>query len=268
LSYIFGLDYVRGPSMAALKSAGVKFVCRYLSTPGNPKNLRQTEATLLRSYGIQIVTVFETTANRALSGRAAGIADARAAQAQLVGLGAPVNAPVYFAVDFDATPAQQAAINAYLDGAASVLGREHVGVYGSFYVVERCRSAGVCKFFWQTYAWSGGQVSAHAHILQYQNGQRVGGASVDFDKAFDLNFGQWSPPISPKPPKPPITPGPKPLVVPKDDSFWTWLRWRRGIGEFEPYGPRSSIVRPNVPQRIPAGWWRALSGYLKRQPTA
>lgn len=47
------------------------------------------------------MVVWESTANRALGGRAA-------------------------------QPAQQAAINAYLDGAASVLGRARVGLYGGY----------------------------------------------------------------------------------------------------------------------------------------
>src|SRR3954447_6953182 len=102
---IFGVDYSAGFSSAtpsAVKRAGARFVCRYLSTPGNPKNLTRGEARLHQAAGLQIVTVFETTAGRALRGRAAGIVDARAAIAQLAAVGGPKGAPLYFAVDFDA----------------------------------------------------------------------------------------------------------------------------------------------------------------------
>jgi hypothetical protein len=238
-------------------------VCRYLSTPGNPKNLTKTRVFLLRTAGFKIVTVFETTANRALTGDGAGkVVDARSAQAQLVALGAPVDAPVYFAVDFDATATQQAGDQRLPAAAASVLGKNRVGIYGGYWPVKRALDAGVCKYAWQTYAWSGGKWDQRAHIRQVKNGQRLAGLTVDFNESQKPDYGQWfaTPTPVPKPqPHPPI-------VFPKDDTFWTWLRWRTGSGEFEVYGPRAQAVRPNVPQRIPAAWWRALSFYLRRQP--
>lgn len=189
---MFGIDYAWGnPSVDALKKAGVKFVCRYVSTPGNSKNLRASEVTAFKAAGIKIVVVFETTASRALAGRAAGENDAKVAVSELAQVGAPDDAVVYFAVDFDASEAQQAAVNAYLSGAASVLGKDRVGVYGGFYVVKRALDAGVCKFAWQTYAWSGGHLDPRAHIYQYSNGHTLAGVSCDYDKALKDNFGQF-----------------------------------------------------------------------------
>lgn len=189
----FGLDYTTGPSIAAMKAHDppVTFVCRYVSTPGNPKNITRAEADQLRKNGIDVVIVFETTADRAKSGLAGGKYDAVQALAQANGAGAPPNSAIYFAVDFDATEAQQDAINAYLRGAASVLGHDHVGVYGGYYVVKRALDAGVCKYAWQTYAWSGGQWEPRAHLQQYLNAQHVGSASVDFNRAVKRDFGQW-----------------------------------------------------------------------------
>jgi hypothetical protein len=63
--------------------------------------------------------------------------------AQATACGMPHGSPIYFAVDFDATPAQQVPINAYLTGAASVLGKTCVGVYGSYYVCKRPRRRGL-----------------------------------------------------------------------------------------------------------------------------
>lgn len=267
---LFGVDYAWGYKAgvpAELKAAGVKFVCRYLSTPGNTKNITREERFALSRAGLQIVTVFETTAGRALSSRAGGIADARSAQTQLTGLAAPVGAPVYFAVDFDATPEQQTAINAYLIGAASVLGKNRVGIYGGYYPVKRALDAGVCRYAWQTYAWSGGQWDPRAHLQQYRNGMRLAGMSVDYNRATRTNFGQWfATPTPPTPrPLPPVPPPPE-SRFPKDDTFWTWLRWYRGLGEFEIYGKRYEAVRPNVPRRIPAAWWRGLRYYLSQRP--
>lgn len=189
---MFGIDYAWGrPSIDAMKKAGVKFVARYVSNPGNSKNIERAEATSLKKAGIGIVTVFESTAGRALAGHAAGAADAKSAHAQIVAAGGPADAPIYFAVDFDAQPSQQAALNEYLSGAASVLGKGRVGVYGGYYVVERCAAAKVCRFFWQTYAWSGGHVSKHANLYQYSNGHTLDGVSCDYDKALKANYGQW-----------------------------------------------------------------------------
>jgi hypothetical protein len=97
---------------------------------------------------------------------------------------------VYFSADWDATSGEQAAIDAYLKGAASVLGAGRVGVYGSFDVINRCKRNGTARWFWQTYAWSGGRLSGAAHLYQYHNGQHINGA-VDLTRALVPEFGQW-----------------------------------------------------------------------------
>jgi hypothetical protein len=41
---LFGIDHSsRPPAPTALKTENVRFVCRYLSTPGNPKNITLAE---------------------------------------------------------------------------------------------------------------------------------------------------------------------------------------------------------------------------------
>jgi Domain of unknown function (DUF1906) len=187
---LFGIDHSsRPPAAAALKRENVRFVCRYLSTPGNPKNITLAEATDLKLAGIDVVLVFETEGNRALVGRAAGIADAQSARAQagLIGL---AGAPVYFAVDFDAQPTQLPLVLGYLAGAASVLGHDFTGVYGGFAAVKAALDGGVCRYAWQTYAWSGGIWDPRAHLHQYANGKSLCGISVDFDRANAPDFGQ------------------------------------------------------------------------------
>lgn len=190
---LFGVDFTAGPSTAALKKAGVHFVCRYLSTAGNPKNLTASEARKLHAAGISIALVFETTGNRALGGATAGKADAKTARAQAAARGVPVKVPIYFAVDFDPTPQQLRNVLAYIRGAASVLTPARTGVYGGRTAVKACLDAKACKYAWQTYAWSGGVWDPRAHIHQYLNGQRLSGATVDFNRAVKQNFGQWAP---------------------------------------------------------------------------
>jgi hypothetical protein len=186
-----GIDYAFGrPGIAALQAAGVKFVCRYLSHSPT-KNLTSAEAHALSNAGIWIVVVWETTAKRSLDGRTAGVADAIDAQMQAQACGMPSGRPIYFAVDWDASSGQQAAINAYLDGAASVLGRDRVGIYGGHGPVQRAMDSGHAAWGWQTYAWSGGKWADDAQLQQYSNNHTLGGVGCDYDRATKDDYGQW-----------------------------------------------------------------------------
>jgi len=189
---IEGVDFSDSrPGGAALAAAGKAFVCRYVPYGGFTKGLTAAEVADYHAHGIAICLVFEQFANRALSGRAAGIADATTSKDAAAALGFPVTQPIYFAVDFDANAAQQPAIDAYLGGAAGVIGPGRVGVYGGLGVIRRCKANRSASWFWQTYAWSGGVVEAGIHLLQYSNDQRVGGQSVDLVRAYQANYGGW-----------------------------------------------------------------------------
>lgn len=207
-----GIDFAFNPhpSVAVEKANGVTFVCRYISpntaNDTNGKNLIPSEKTAILAAGLSIVMVFESVSGRMKSGQAAGAADAAEADTVVKALGM-AGMPVYFACDFDATPTDQTAINAYLDGAASVIGRNRVGIYGGYYPVKRALDAGKAHYAWQTYAWSGGQWDARAQLRQVQNGVTMGGASVDKDVSQTVDFGQYPRPITPTPaPAPPPAP--------------------------------------------------------------
>jgi hypothetical protein len=177
---------------ATKDSAGraVTFVCRYLSHSAG-KNLTRKEADTLTAGGIWMAVVWETTADRALSGKAGGIADAKEALRQATVCGMPDDRPIYFAVDWDASASQQSAINQYLIGCASVLGVDRVGLYAGYGPITRAFSAGVIAWGWQTYAWSGGELSTKAQLYQYSNGHTVGGIGCDYNHGLHDDFGQW-----------------------------------------------------------------------------
>ncbi|MFD7847482.1 glycoside hydrolase domain-containing protein, partial [Nocardia sp. NPDC059764] len=126
-----------------------------------------------------------------LDGYGAGVTDARAALAQMLRCGGRADRPIYFSADFDATPQQQVPIDAYLDGAASVLGRSNVGIYGGYWPVSRALDAGTATWAWQTVAWSGGRVDPRIAI--YQNGEQVivDGVECDVNQTDRIDFGQW-----------------------------------------------------------------------------
>ncbi len=190
---IAGCDYAdTHPSVAALKDAGISFVCRYLSTTGNPKNLAAAEAQTLHTAGISIVLNYETTAVFMEGGYNTGLADARSARAQATAVGAPTNVPIFYSADFNATPAQVTEVLDFLHGCADAEGSKSlVGVYGGYAVVKAAIDAGFLG--WQTYAWSGGQWDARAVLRQTLNGHAIGGVEVDLDEATVASYGQWAP---------------------------------------------------------------------------
>lgn len=186
---IEGIDYsFARPNPAAVRKAGKQFVVRYISGGKSAKDLTADELASLRSAGLSVCLVWETSGGAAKGGAAQGIKDAQAAQAQVAALGM-TGTPVYFAVDFDAQGAALSTVAGYIKGAASVLGPNLTGVYGGYSVIAAC--VGSCKWFWQTYAWSGGKWHPAAQLQQYQNGITVAGSSVDLCRATVGDYGQF-----------------------------------------------------------------------------
>lgn len=210
-----GLDYATfpHPSPGTIKAAGFSFVMRYASpaaaNDANGKNLLKAELTGLLAAGLEVGLVFEYAAQQMLGGRAQGVKDAQHSDAVCKGLGVP-GLPVYFAADWDVAESQQAAVNAYLDGCASVIGKARTGIYGGYYPVKRALDGGHASWAWQTLAWSGGQWDSRANIRQHL-GVSVGGASCDLNDSMTADFGQW-----PRPPAtvPPVTPPAQEYPVP------------------------------------------------------
>jgi hypothetical protein len=211
-----GIDYAWGrPAPGVMRANGYTFAARYLSYDTTGKSLTAGEAHALRSAGVDVVVVWEQTAGAALSGYGQGVSDARAAEAQARAAGMPDGRPIYFAVDFDASAGQQGAINSYLDGVASVIGRNRTGIYGGYYPVKRAFDAGKVRWGWQTYAWSGGQWDARAQLRQTLNGIYVDGVDCDRDEANAADFGQWGASAD----HPPVEdPGPRIAVAPNEDG--------------------------------------------------
>jgi MYXO-CTERM domain-containing protein len=192
-----GVDYSWArPSPSGLKKAGYSFVARYYSvndSANHGKILFKTEANALIAAGLDIVTVWEHSAQDALGGHSAGVADAKAASAQAANAGQPSTRPIYFAVDFDAIGSQLTTVGAYFDGVASVLGRSRTGAYGGYSVIKYLFDHNKIDWGWQCYAWSYGKWDSRAHFRQTQNNISAAGSSgcCDLDLAAAADFGQW-----------------------------------------------------------------------------
>ncbi len=188
-----GIDYSWArPGGRNIKNAGKQFVVRYLWPDGEGgKGLDAAELADLVNNGLEIVLVYEAFAASPKEGAQTGKAHAAAAQREINRLGLPAKSVVYFAADWDAQAGDQPAIDDYLRGAASVIGLERVGIYGSADVMQRTMASGTAKWFWQTYAWSRGRVQEGIHLYQYLNGQNLNGA-VDYNRTSLDNYGQVS----------------------------------------------------------------------------
>jgi Rv2525c-like, glycoside hydrolase-like domain len=191
---MLGLDYAGGrPGGSAISAAGYRFTCRYLSSGGSGlpgKLLTADEYADLQSHGVAVVCNWETTADRMKGGYRAGVSDARQADAQIQVIGHPSHRPIMFSADWDVSLAEQSQVDDYLRGAASVIGIDRVGVYGSYYVCKRCLDNHTATWAWQAMAWSGGQVEPRAHIVQRIATVTVGGIQCDVNEAMRVDFGQ------------------------------------------------------------------------------
>ena len=190
-----GIDYSwEKPDASIIASAGFQFVMRYVDYPGaNGKGISKTELDSLRANGLAVGLVYESTGARALDGFAAGAADAAQVATQIAALGWPSNRPIYFAVDFDAQPAQYPLIASYFAGVKSVLGHiEVIGIYGGYDVLEWAHDNAIAGYFWQSLAWAHGKgVYPNASIHQFQNGEKLDGKSVDYNVALNPDYGVW-----------------------------------------------------------------------------
>jgi len=173
---------------------GKKFVARYVVPQSMAwKRLTKEEAQLTNDAGLDIVAVFESTANRMLKGQDAGMADAEAFLKEAALIGIPKGSGAYFACDFDVQSDQMTVVEKYMRGVAVELGKDYrSGGYGSYRFIEEMAKRNAAELFWQTYAWSGGKVSTKAHFIQYSNGHTYNGFSYDLNRTLAQDFGAWN----------------------------------------------------------------------------
>ena len=177
-----------------IADAGYEFVGRYLvPLRGNLrwKALTRAEARIISDAGLQILTVYETTADRAKGGKVYGTIDGASARECADAIGLPKDAVIYFAVDYQTK--EYDVVEQYLRGVKQFLGPYKMGVYGSYYVVEAMRSRGVTNYLWQCVAWSYRMVSPHYSVYQHTAGASVAGVAVDINDCPDMDrAGLWA----------------------------------------------------------------------------
>jgi len=173
------LDYsAKKISGADIRNAGYSGVIRYIDAP----NLLRTKHTNLEEHrshiaaGLDVLLVFEVSTTDPDGGFARGVEYAKRAKAGADYLG--YKGVIFFCEDRPETPSV-ANWRAYLDGAASVLGRERVGAYGFKAAMDAAQGHAVA--FWQ--AGRESDVRSHVNFYQWNNGRvYVAGVECDLNK--------------------------------------------------------------------------------------
>lgn len=154
------------------------------------KRMLRSDAEALTAAGKWILSVFESTERRALSGRDGGKYDGRMVLKEAQDKKQPPSSAICFAVDYDAPESDFGIIFDYLIGAQAELLEYKVGCYGHYELIEYLGRRGVYPL-WQTYAWSHNKLSRYANVYQYKNGTNLYGLSCDSNYSYG-GEGFWN----------------------------------------------------------------------------
>lgn len=213
------VDYAAGPpSAAAIKQAGHIGAVRYISPPRESwmtgKPMQEAERLDFDAHGLKIAVCWQYGKDSGaappdvMRGWAGGVADAMAAQDELNRLGASGH-PIFFCVDFDITLNEwNSTAVEYFRGAASIPGKQRVGIYGHSRCLAWAQEDDVVAevepgriLGWQTKSWSNGVV-ARGYAVLYQGVHNVpgpDGVQVDVNEVLHEDWGWRALPDSPAP---------------------------------------------------------------------
>lgn len=177
--------------ITGLANNGIKYVGRYLSH-SSWKGLTNNEATMLKTAGIDIFSIYETNpTSLTYFTESKGKSDALDAIALAQEVGQPTGTAIYFTVDYDAQPAHFPAILAYFKAIKENLSGFKLGAYGSYAVLNFLHDNNIADYYFQTVAWSQGQRNNFLNIYQYQCDKTLAGVNVDYDNLEKEDIGSW-----------------------------------------------------------------------------
>lgn len=173
-------DKRTGAQVAATRWNGLPITgaIRYIDAPNllKTKHTNKTEYDSLVNAGLKVRLVFQNNTKDADGGYAAGVANAQRAKAGADYLG--YRGVIFFTNDRTELP-NPATWQAYLDGAASVLGKDRVGAYGFANAMNA--AVGHAAAFWQSGRES--ELVNHANYYQWNNGRvYIAGLEADLNK--------------------------------------------------------------------------------------
>ena len=189
------------PFARGIAAAGMKFVGRYYSRFA-AKALTRAEALALTQANLQLAAVYQD-ANDDIRYFSAALGQQCAARAlaQAAAVGQPAGSAIYFAADFDPTPAQlsgpmmdhfRAVARAFAAAPTGYL----VGIYGSGLACRTMREAGLAAFTWlsgSTGYRESESFREQANLVQIAPSRTICGGqlSIDDDVAGSPGFGAF-----------------------------------------------------------------------------
>lgn len=190
-------DYSASPIPAAsLKKAGYGGAIRYISPPREAwmrgKPLTNKEVQDFKANGLELAVVWQYLKEDWRRGFKGGVQDAKRAVQVVRSLGGPANSIIYFAVDSNPTLAEWNSVTVnYVKGLRSVVG-DRLGLYCN----TKCKAWAVqdgYRFFWWKHNWGSDGDLEGCHVHQFEiDRASVGGVTVDRNRTFKANWGQWS----------------------------------------------------------------------------
>ena len=152
----YGADYSAGELSPAeldrFTTYDLRFLFRYIGWPDNPKCISHYPGAYraLADSGRMVLLVVEEGKTDPAGGRDAGVTMAQRARDNAASVGYPDSLPIFFCSDgwlsLDGIPVDTAM--AYLDGAASVLGKNRVGAYGFRDFIQAAKAGGHAEWLW------------------------------------------------------------------------------------------------------------------------
>lgn len=200
-----GADYATPLEPAEVKALGYEFVARYINGKTTHwKVLTPGERDHLFAVGLGIILVFETSAERPLSGPVAGARDGQIAAMHAAYLGYPRSMPIVAAVDIDVTAANRDVVTGYWEAFADACPHP-TGVYGDYDIIELVRHRSALN--WQANAawwsrnphdppksWKKLRIHPATHIRQQTQQNIPGVGSLDPNTTL-RPFTAWHPTI-------------------------------------------------------------------------
>jgi len=200
---ILGVDASQDCSTIAqlLSADGRSFVCRYYANSGK-KRLTTAELQKLNQSGLKVVVVWEDgfPTKPGYFSFTKGVDDGTSAYQDALQVGQPINTPIYFAVDYDASDSELAGVlNDYFVGlstgiqTASQGKNDHpIGVYGSGATCAFMLRRGLATYSWlaMSTGWNGSDFSDWN--IRQSKGSTYAGIQVDYDEASNDHFGGFS----------------------------------------------------------------------------
>jgi Rv2525c-like, glycoside hydrolase-like domain/Putative peptidoglycan binding domain len=210
MSVTYGADYSAGelsPSeLDSFTGYDIRFLIRYIGWPNDAKCISHYPG----AYGTHVkagrtvLLVAEYDTNDPAGGYAGGVAMARRAAQDAGSIGYPASLPIFFCADgwLASSNISIATAMSYLDGAASVMGRQRTGAYGFRDFIEPAKQGGHARWLWLAgQAPSDSELAAGwPHFYQWNNGMiNPGGIEADLDWAYPGVLGALHAGASPGP---------------------------------------------------------------------